>query len=130
MKKIILTLLIAMIIIFAMSMAVFAADTSGTSGPLNEYLTWQFLGTMAGAVFLTTTITEFFKFPLDKVWKIPTRYLVYLIAAVILFAVEIFTGTLTIDRAVLILFNAILVTMASMGAYEATIKKLESKGSG
>ena len=104
----------------------YAADSSPAPNIMSEYLTWEFLGTMVGAVAATTLITQFLKLPLDKVWKLPTRFVVYLIALMILFAVELFTGKVTMEGSILIILNAIVITMASMGAYEATFKKLES----
>ena len=95
--------------------------------PINDFMTWNFLGTMAGAVAATTLIVQFLKIPLDKVWKIHTRYVVYLIAFFLLFFVELFTGKLSFESTVLIMLNAILVTMASMGTYEVTFKQTESK---
>ena len=90
---------------------------------MNEYLTWEFLGTFAGATATTTLIVQFLKLQVDKVWKIPTRYIVYIIAALILFAVQLFSGSLTIENIVLTLLNAVVVTMASMGTYEVTFAK-------
>lgn len=127
MKRILFCFLIAIMTIMMLVTVVFAADSPPAPGSISDYFTWEFLGTMAGAVAATTLITQFCKFPLDKVWKIPTRVAVYGIALFILFAVEFFTGGITIDRAVLIIFNAILVAVAAMGTYEATFKKLENK---
>lgn len=95
--------------------------------PINDFMTWNFLGTMAGAVAATTLIVQFLKIPLDKVWKIHTRYVVYFIAFFLLFFVELFTGKLNFESTILIMLNAILVTMASMGTYEVTFKQTESK---
>jgi hypothetical protein len=92
---------------------------------MNEYLTWEFLGTFAGATATTTLLVQFLKLQVDKVWKIPTRYIVYVIAALILFAVQVFAGALTLEDVALTLINAVVVAMAAMGAYEVTLKKLE-----
>lgn len=97
------------------------------SPPVKNFMNWEFLSTMAGAVAATTLIVQFLKIPLDKVWKIHTRYVVYFIAFFILFFVEYFTGKITLERTVLILLNAILVAMASMGTYEITFKQVEEK---
>jgi peptidoglycan/LPS O-acetylase OafA/YrhL len=124
MKKILFCLFITAVMILMLTTVAFA---DGDPPAADEYLTWEFLGTMAGVVAATTLITQFCKFPLDKVWKIPTRFVVYVIALSILFAVEFFTGTVTTDGAILIILNAIIVTTAAMGTYEATFKRLESK---
>lgn len=98
-----------------------------SAAPLNEFITWDFLGSMAGAVAATTLIVQFLKLPLDKVWKIHTRYVVYFIAFFLLFFVELFTGHITAQRVVLLMLNSIIVTMASMGTYEVTFKQVENK---
>ena len=95
--------------------------------PIENFMTWDFLGTMSGAVAATTLIVQFLKIPLDKVWKIHTRYVVYFIAFFLLFFVEYFTGHITMERTILIMLNAIIVTMASMGTYEVTFKQVEEK---
>ncbi|MFU0828485.1 MAG: DUF2231 domain-containing protein [Lachnoclostridium sp.] len=98
-----------------------------TNPPMNNFMNWEFLSTMAGAVAATTLIVQFLKIPLDKVWKIHTRYVVYFIAFFLLFFVEYFTGHITLERTVLNMLNAIIVAMASMGAYEVTFKQVENK---
>ncbi len=104
-----------------------AAFLQASAMPLNDFMSWDFLGTMAGAVAATTLIVQFLKIPLDKVWKIHTRYVVYFIAFLLLFFVELFTGRITFERTVLLMLNAIIVTMAAMGTYEVTFKQVEDK---
>ncbi|HHW22585.1 MAG TPA: hypothetical protein GXX26_06845 [Clostridiaceae bacterium] len=104
------------------------ADDASTAEPARNYLTWEFLGTMYGATAAVLLIIQFIKAPLDKLWKIPTRYVVYVISLLILLSVEyVLTGTLTFDRTGLILLNAVVVAMAAMGTYEATFRKVENK---
>lgn len=130
MKKILFCLLIVILTVMSIGMVVYAADSAGISTDVpTDYLSWEFLGTMAGIVTVTTLLTQFLKLPLDKVWKIPTRYIVFVIALILLFAVEYVKGSLTIDRSIMILLNAVVVTMASLGTYETTIRKLELKNS-
>jgi hypothetical protein len=92
---------------------------------MNDYLTWEFLGTFAGVVAAVVLIVQFLKLPVDKIWKIPTRFLVWVISLAILIAIEIFTGTLEPPRLFLLFLNSIVVTMAAIGTHESTIKKLE-----
>ena len=47
---------------------------------MDEPFTWESLATLAGATMATVLIVELLKLPLDKVWKISTRVLVYFIA--------------------------------------------------
>ncbi|MDF2611149.1 MAG: hypothetical protein K0R92_2623 [Lachnospiraceae bacterium] len=98
-------------------------NKTGTGG----FMTWESLGTMAGAVTATTLIVQFLKVPLDKVWKIHTRYVAYIIAFIILLLVEIMNGRITPGNIILIALNAIAVSMAAIITYEATFKKVENK---
>ncbi len=130
MKKILLTFLIAVIFIMTMGTVAFAADTFGPPEIMNEFLTWNFLGTMGGVVMATTLITQFLKMPLDKVWKIPTRFIVFLIALILLFAFDLVTGAFKPDRSILLILDAVVASMTSMGTYENTFKRLENKQTG
>ena len=94
---------------------------------MDKYFTWEFIGTFAGAVALVTLLVQWLKLPLDKLWKIPTRFWVYIISLAVLYPAQYFLGTLNENTAVLTLFNAVLVTMAAMGAYELTFAKAEAK---
>ena len=107
---------------------VFAADSSpGIVESQNEFVSWAYLATMGGAVAATTLIVQFLKVPIDKIWKIPTRFVVYFIALIIMLVAEYITQRgLILDQTALIAVNAILVTMAAMGTYEATFKRLEA----
>ena len=122
MKRLILTLTF-MITIFILT-AFPAMATGGDSMLPNDYITWEFLGTFAGAVAATTLIVQFLKLQADKVWKIPTRYIVYVIAFLVLLSYQVFFGRLTAQNIIITFFNAIIVTMASMGTYEVTFAKI------
>lgn len=88
---------------------------------------WSQLATIAGATLATLLIVQLLKFPLDKVWKIPTRIVVYVIALIIMVAATHFTSGLTGDRIGLAAVNAVIVALAAMGSYELTFAKLEAK---
>ena len=94
---------------------------------MNEYFTWELLGTFAGTVLLVTLLVQWLKLPLDKLWKIPTRFWVYIISLAVLYPVQYFLGTLNANTAVLTIFNGVLVTMAAMGAYEIAFAKADAK---
>ena len=131
-KRILSLFLIAVITAFMFCSVAFAAEgPPGTVDPQSEFISWAFLATMSGAVAATTLIVQFLKVPIDKVWKIPTRFIVYLFSVLILVAAECITqGGITIARVGLLALNAILVATAAMGAYEATFAKLEIMGTG
>jgi len=88
--------------------------------------TWQILGTTAGATAAVLLIVQFVKAPLDKVWKIPTRLLVYILSALIVTGARFFgVGEVSWDTVLLLAVNAFVVAMAAMGSYEVTFAKLE-----
>ena len=93
---------------------------------LDNFLTWEFLATYAGATAATSVIVEFAKKVLDKYFNIPTQLVSYLVALVILLLAQVFTSGLTISNIILTLINAILVSLASNGAYDG-IKRMVTK---
>ena len=92
-----------------------------------EPFTWEYLATIAGATLATLLIVQLLKLPLDRVWKLPTRIVVYFIALVILLCATMFTSGLTVQNGILTAVNAVIVALAAMGAYEVTFRKLEGK---
>ena len=72
-------------------------------------VTWAQLATIGGAAMATLLIVQLLKLPLDKVWKIPTRIVVFVIAAIILTLATYFTQGLTWNTAILTLINAVIV---------------------
>jgi len=83
--------------------------------------TWNSLATISGATAATLLIVQFLKVPLDRVWKIPTRWLVWLVGFLLLLASSAVTGvSMTWENLLLLAINAIIVALAAMGSYEAT----------
>ena len=84
---------------------------------MNEFLTWHILATFGGASIATAIITQFIKEPLQK---IPTQLVSYAIALIIL-VLAIAAAGLAHSWAdwALAPLNAVLVSLASNGAYEA-----------
>lgn len=81
---------------------------------MNEFLTWEVLLTFTGLVTTTYMVTEFTKeIPLIK--KMPTKYWSYIIALVLLFAVNLVTGSFKYEDIVLYLLNAIPVSLSANG---------------
>lgn len=92
-----------------------------------EPFTWTQLATIAGATLATLLIVQLLKLPLDRIWKIPTRIVVYFISLVIMLLATWFTDGLTWSTGFLTAFNAVIVALAAMGAYEVTFRKWEQK---
>lgn len=92
-----------------------------------EPFTWQQLATIAGATAAVLLIVQLLKLPIDKVWKIPTRIVVYVISLIILLLATLFTDGLTVQTGLLTAVNSVIVALAAMGAYEMTFRKLDEK---
>lgn len=92
-----------------------------------EPLTWEYLATIAGASALTLLIVQFLKVPLDSVFHIPTRVLVYVIALAIMLTATALTSGLTVDNALLVCVNAVIAAVTAYGAYEVTFAKISAK---
>ena len=90
-------------------------------------VSWDQLATIAGAATATMLIVQLLKLPLDKVWKIPTRIIVFLIAAVIMLLATYFTKGLNASAALLTILNAVIAALTAMGGYDLTFAKLEKK---
>ena len=98
------------------------AESAGGGGTLpTEPFSWMTLGTIAGCTAFALLFVQLIKAPLDKVWKIPTRLLVYVVCLVVMLLSAVFAGDgLTWNTALLAVVNAVIPTLAAMGAYEMT----------
>ena len=76
---------------------------------------WEQLATIAGAALATMLIVQLLKLPIDKVWKIPTRIIVFLIAACVMLLSTYFTQGLSWNTALLTLLNAVIAALTAMG---------------
>ncbi len=96
-------------------------------GEVTEPFTWEYLVTVAGASAFTLLVVQFLKLPLDKVWKIPTRLLVYVIALLVMMVATVFTTGLTWQNALLAFCNAFIAALTAMGTYEMTFAKKDGE---
>ena len=92
-----------------------------------EPFTWAYLVTIGGATVAVLLFVQVIKLPLDKIWKIPTKIVVYIISLIVLLLATHFTTGLTVSDGFLAAFNALIVTAAAWGLYEVTFKKLDEK---
>ena len=85
---------------------------------MNEFVTWEALGSYAGAVMMVTLITQLLKgTPLGR-WN--SQLVAYLMAAALLVGAEAANGRpLTVQSTDLCLLNAVMVALAAGGAYDA-----------
>lgn len=92
--------------------------------PMQAY-TWQSLGTMAGAAAAVLMIVQLIKAPLDRIWKLPTRLVVYAVSFMLLIAAQHFSGGLNAENVLLAAVNAAMVALSAYGAYEVTFAKMK-----
>lgn len=86
---------------------------------MNEFFSWDLLGTYAGAVTAVTLLVQFTK-GLPFIEKLPTQVWSYMLAlATLLIALPFSAAGWTWEGAALALFNALVVALAANGAYEA-----------
>lgn len=86
---------------------------------MDQSFTWAMLATHAGATAATTIVVQFLKSWLDNIIKLPTQLVSYIVALVVMLAATGFTGALSASGVGLIIINAIVVSLASNGAFEA-----------
>jgi len=92
-----------------------------------SYYSWEQLTTVPGAIAATLLIAQYLKFPLDRVWKIPTRFFVLIVAFGLMTLARGMVQNLHWIDLPLIAVNAFVVALAAMGAYEVSFKKLERR---
>lgn len=103
-----------------------ATEVVASEIPTNP-VSWAQLATIGGAAMATLLIVQLLKLPLDKVWKIPTRIIVFVISFVVLGLATYFTTGLDANTALLTVINAVIVALTAMGGYELTFKKIEER---
>ena len=123
---ILLLILIPCVVLAEAEVAEVAAEIVASEIPV-EPVTWDQLATVAGTALITMLIVQYTKMPLDRVWKIPTRIIVFLIAFITMLAATYFKDGLTWSTALLTIFNSLIAALAAMGGYEMTFAKIEKK---
>jgi hypothetical protein len=96
---------------------------------LTNLVTWEILATYAGAAAMMLVIVQITK-GLPGIVKLPTQLWSYIVALLILYPATYFTAGLTASSALLILFNAAIVSLASNGAFDALKKMIGGKKNG
>ena len=141
MKRLIFALLAALLMLCvftatAMAEAVDVAPAGPTvtvtqAGDLPaEPFTWTSIATIGGAAAATLLIVQLLKLPLDRIWKIPTRIWVYIIALALMLCATAFTEGLDFNKALLTAVNAVIVALAAMGTYEMTFGRQKAPPDG
>ncbi len=85
---------------------------------MNDFFTWTTLLTYAGATLATSLVTQLLK-GISFINRIPTRIFSYAVALILLIAATAFTDALTVQAAALCMVNAVVVSLAANGAFDA-----------
>ncbi len=91
-----------------------------------SFFDWTYLGTFAGALAAVALITELIK-ELPALKKVPTQFVSWVLAFVILILAQLFTGTLSAQSAVLCVLNGAMVSLAANGGYAALKRVMGGK---
>lgn len=83
-----------------------------------EFFDWTMLGTQAGAVMAVGILTQATK-GLKFVELIPTQIWSYALSLIVLILAQVFGAGISLQSAVLAVFNAAVVSLAANGGYEA-----------
>ena len=120
--------------IMAMAEGTIGQDTTGPVVTLPDtFFSWEGIATFSGAVAAVVFIVQLFKLPLDKIGKIPTQYIVYLVSVGVLLLAQAFVpslGGLSWQTGILCLVNGGLVALAAMSTYDVAIKRVEQSKQG
>lgn len=88
---------------------------------------WKDLVTIPGCTLATLLFVQWLKLPLDRIWKIPTRIVVYFIALILSILATYFTDGLTASSILLIMVNTVIIALAAMGAYEMSFRASDDR---
>ena len=85
---------------------------------ITDFMSWELLGTFAGAVAAVTLLTQFLK---DAFKRLPTQWLSYIIAVVVLALSTVALRGFAIgwETWSLVPLNAVVVALAANGGYAA-----------
>lgn len=97
-----------------------------TPGELPDKFSWEYLVTTGGAAIFVFAVVQYAKAPLDNIWKIPTRLLVYILSFITLLVANYFLNHgLNIETVALSVFNALISAFGAYGMYEVWVRKKE-----
>ena len=87
---------------------------------LNDFLSLTYVASYVGSVVVIMLVTQFVK-ELPLITRIPTRYLVSIIALVHMLIVV--RPALAVEDIYLTLINALLLTLTATGGYDFAVKR-------
>ncbi len=89
-----------------------------------NFLTIDYVKTFLGTVVVTMLTVQFLK-ELPVIKKLPTKYLVFLVALFNILICSMLTNNFSLSSLYLIFINAMLITFTCTGGYDFTIKNIK-----
>lgn len=90
---------------------------------MENFITIDYLGTLAGVTVIVTLLTQFTKELIDtKLKKIPTKFVAFFYALVTILVYQLVTGTFKWNMIYVTIINSIIVTLTAQGGYEWIFK--------
>jgi len=90
---------------------------------MDNFITIDYLGTLAGVVVVVTLLTQFTKEIIDtKLKKIPTKFVTFFYALVTMVVYQLISKTFDWKLIYITIINSIIVTLTSQGGYEWIFK--------
>lgn len=83
-----------------------------------EFFDWNMLATYAGAAMAVGILTQLTK-GIVQIEKIPTQIWSYVLSLVVLVLAQVFGDGISLQSAVLAVFNAAIVSLGANGGYDA-----------
>lgn len=91
---------------------------------MDGFTTWEVLATYGGCAAMVGLLTQATK-GLPYLDRLPTQLWSYLLSLAVLLLAFYFTGQLSLDSGVLLLFNAAIVSLTANGGYAALTRSKE-----
>lgn len=89
---------------------------------MENFLTWEMLGTFAGAVLAVTALTQVLK----NYIRFDAKWVALVLSILIVIGLQFVLGNFAVESWVLAVLNALVVAGTSIGAFESAVKPVEN----
>lgn len=86
-----------------------------------EFLNWTVISSFSGSLMVVTALTQITK-KIKIIKKIPTQLWSYIVSFTVLFVTHLVIGKINVKGIILIAINAVLLSLASNGSYDAVTR--------
>ena len=86
-----------------------------------EFLNWTVISSFSGSLMVVTALTQITK-EIKIIKIIPTQLWSYIVSFTVLFVTHLVIGKINVKGIILIAINAVLLSLASNGSYDAVTR--------